>query len=98
MPRVVQSSEARIDLIEIGLYIARDNPSAANRLVDAIESKYETLARAPGIGEPRPDILPGLRSFTVKRYVIYYREIPDGIEVVRVLHGARDASAAFRRP
>ena len=97
MPRAVQSSQARIDLIEIGLYIARDNPAAANRLVDTLESKYELLASAPGMGESRPDLLPDLHSFTVKSYVIYYREIPDGIEVVRVLHGARDAAAVFRR-
>lgn len=97
MPRAVQSSQARTDLIEIGLYVARDNPAAASRLVDTIESKYEMLARAPGIGESRPELLPTLRSFTVRNYVIYYREISDGIEVVRVLHGARDAVAVFRR-
>jgi toxin ParE1/3/4 len=42
------------------------------------------------MGRERPDLRAGLRSFTVGSYLIIYRPLADGIEVVRVLHGARD--------
>lgn len=98
MRRVEQAPGAQRDLDEIWDYIAEDNPGAADRLIDEIRRKLEILAKTPLIGPLRPELMPGLRCFPVRRYVIYYRAIPDGIEVVRVLHGARDASAAFRRP
>jgi toxin ParE1/3/4 len=48
------------------------------------------LADHPGLGPARPDIAPDLRYFPVRRYLILYRQITDGIELVRVVHGARD--------
>jgi toxin ParE1/3/4 len=39
-----------------------------------------------------------LRSFAVGRYVIFYLTIPAGVQIVRVLHGARDIEAAFTKP
>jgi toxin ParE1/3/4 len=36
-----------------------------------------------------------LRSHPAGAYVIYYREMKSGIEIVRVLHGARDVPRAF---
>lgn len=47
------------------------------------------LARQPEIGTVRDDLLPGLRVWPIVKYVISYRPSDDGIEVVRVLHGAR---------
>jgi toxin ParE1/3/4 len=38
---------------------------------------------------------PRLRSFPVKNYVIFYRPLEDGIEIVRVLHGAQDLPPLF---
>ena len=41
-----------------------------------------------------------MRSFPVKRYrnyLIFYRPSRDGIEVIRILHGARDFRRYFRR-
>ena len=39
---------------------------------------------------PRSDIVPGVRSFPVGNYLIFYRETGQGIEIIRVLHGARN--------
>lgn len=47
------------------------------------------------MGKQREDILVGLRSFPVKPYVIFYNKISDGIEVIRILHQARDVDAEF---
>jgi toxin ParE1/3/4 len=48
------------------------------------------LAIQPRAGRLRPELAPELRSFPVGRYVVFYRPQDDGIDVVRVLHSARD--------
>ena len=49
----------------------------------------------PEMGRKRPELGHELRSFVIKNYVIFYDPIPDGIFVVRVLHGARDIENIF---
>jgi toxin ParE1/3/4 len=49
----------------------------------------------PKIGRTRDELSSGLRSFPAARYIIFYRENRDGIEIVRVLHGARDFPPLF---
>lgn len=88
------SPQANMDLIEIHDYIARNNPRAALRFVEKLDQKIRTLADFPGIGSPY-DELARLRTFVVGKHVIFYREIENGIEVVRVLRGARDFKKAF---
>ncbi len=46
-------------------------------------------------GIARPELAAGLRCYSVGNYVIYYRPAKDGIEVARVLHGARDVDRLF---
>ena len=95
MARIVRSRRAETDVAEIWLYIARDNPAAANRLLDKFDERLHILAEQPGLGRPRPECLPGLRSSRVGAYVIFYRPITDGIELYRVFHGARDLPRLF---
>jgi toxin ParE1/3/4 len=47
------------------------------------------------MGRIRSDLLPNLRSFPVGNYVIFYFPADDGIEVIRILHGARDIQQLF---
>ena len=47
------------------------------------------------MGRARDELAPDLRSFPFGRYVIFYEPIEDGIDVVRVLHSARDIDAVF---
>jgi toxin ParE1/3/4 len=89
------SDVARSDLDEIWLYIAQDNLDAADKFILAIVSRFPKLAAMPLIGRQREELLPRLRSFPVSRYVIFYRPIENGIEIVRVLHGARDFPPLF---
>lgn len=92
MPSILITPAAEEDLINIWNYIARDNEEAADRVYDATEDTFELLAESPHIGtsyHPRRIQLKGVRFFPIKRfhsYLIYYREQPKGIEVVRVLH------------
>ena len=86
---------ARCDLNEIWEYIGEDNLDAAERLVERIEELCELLAQRPQLGRRREELAPGLRSFPAESYFIFYQPIPDGIEVVRVLHASRDIDSLF---
>ncbi|MBD2772952.1 type II toxin-antitoxin system RelE/ParE family toxin [Iningainema tapete] len=90
-----RTAKTEEDLIEIWTYIAADNPAAADRLLDQIDAKCQMLADNPGLGQARPDIAPQLRYFPVGRYLILYRVISEGIEVVRIVHGARHLPDLF---
>lgn len=90
MPVIQRTVQAEEDLIELWIYIAQDNPSAADRLLDTIEQRCQALAENPLMGRLRPDIAPELRYFIVGRYLILYRTIENGIQIIRVIHGARD--------
>jgi toxin ParE1/3/4 len=47
------------------------------------------------MGRERIDIAPLVRSFPVNNYLIFYRLIEEGIEIVRVIHGARNIPNLF---
>ena len=90
-PRIYRTREAVADLDAIWDYIARDNLTAADRMLDALNERFLLLAKNPEIGELQPLLADGqYRRFTYRSYVIYYRPVDDGIVLVRVLHGARD--------
>jgi toxin ParE1/3/4 len=89
------SPAARSDLDEIWFYIAQDDPEAADKFIRAIVSRFPKFAAMPELGRQREELSPRLRSFPVGRYVIFYRPMKNGIEIVRVLHGARDLPPLF---
>jgi toxin ParE1/3/4 len=95
--RLLKTPEAEEDLVEIALYIEGDNPDAADRLLDQFDQTFQRLSEFPLMGRHRDELAAGLRSFPVGNYVIYYLPLRDGIDVVRVLHGARDVRRIFRR-
>jgi toxin ParE1/3/4 len=65
--------------------------AAGNAFLDSIVDTCEMLATQPEIGELREEFSTGqYRSFSVGSYVIYFRPMPGGIRIARVLHGARD--------
>ena len=89
------SDAARADLDEIWLRIAEDDLDAADRFIRSLVSRFPTLASMPYMGRQREDLSPRLRSFPVKNYIIFYRPRADGVEIVRVLHGAQDLPPLF---
>lgn len=89
------SDDARSDLDDIWSYIARDNADAADIFIRAIVSRFPKLADMPLLGRSREELSPHLRSFPVGRYIIFYRPAQNAIEIVRVIHGARDLPPLF---
>lgn len=83
------------DLLEIWLFIARDNVAAADRVLDHIEAKLRLLADYPEIGRGRPDIAPNARMLPVLNYLVLYKLADERVEIVRVVHGARRLEALF---
>lgn len=91
MRRAILSPDAEADLIEIWLYIAeRGSPRAADRFHDQLVARCERLALAPGVGRPRLEFGLSVRAYTFKTYVIVYRPSEQGVDIPRILHGARD--------
>ena len=95
MARCTRRPQAENDLVDIWTYIAIDNPHAADRLLDSIDNKCRTLAVYPYMGRERQDIESGIYSFPIGNYVVFYEHAEDGIEIVRVLHAARDIHSVF---
>ena len=96
MPRYRVSEVATADLDAIWLYVVEQGSlDAADRLIDAITERFPLLATHPGMGTARDEFAPGLRSFPVGDYLIFYRRDRGGIDIVRVLHGSRDLPRFF---
>jgi toxin ParE1/3/4 len=94
--RLVRLTEPAIkDLEEIYDYIANDNIEAAERLKARLQKRWRAAAENPGIGRKRDQWQPNLRSTREGNYLILYLQIEDGIEIVRVVHGAREIEALF---
>jgi toxin ParE1/3/4 len=95
MNQIRVSDKATADLDEIWLYITQDNPDAADKYIRAIVSRFPTLASMPFMGRQREELSPRLRSFPVGRHVIFYRPLDNGVEIARVLDGAKDLPPLF---
>ena len=96
MSQLKFSRRSQRDLNEIWERIAEDNRAAAERFTADIRQRCRVLADNPRLGPARDELRPGLRSFSLGRFVIFYRLLDDGIQVVRVVHGARNIGALFR--
>jgi toxin ParE1/3/4 len=88
---VVVTAEAESDLERIATYIAEQSPKIALNFVRELRGKCESLADAPRSYPlvPRHEHL-GIRRRPFGNYLIFYRVGPEAIEVVHILHGARD--------
>ncbi len=98
MKQLRVSVEAKGDLADIWWYIAQDNESAADAIITKIMEKFDELLVTPGIGRARTELAPSLRSIAVGKYLIFYRSTIEGIEIVPIIHGARDIQSLFEEP
>jgi toxin ParE1/3/4 len=97
MPQVTRRPLAAQDIAEIWEFIADDSFEQADAWVDRLEATLKLLATQPKMGRARNDLYLTLRSFPFGRYIVFYSGLADGIDVVRVLHSARDVTSEFER-
>lgn len=85
------SPEALEDLRNIRDFIAADNTQAADKLLDQFFEVFENLAKWPRQGHARADVTNrDVRFWPVGDYLVVYRENPKPLQIVAILHGARD--------
>lgn len=91
MVGVRYSRSAQVDLLDAWLFIAEENPAAADRLLEIIEREVRVLLDQPLLGRARPELGESVRSWSTSTpYVLFYLADEKGISVIRVLHHARD--------
>jgi plasmid stabilization system protein ParE len=91
----VISLEATRDLEEIWDYIAQDSPENADAFLDQLFSKCCEVVELKAIGRKRAELGEGVMSIAHKRYVIFFARGKSHVEIVRILHGARDLDDVF---
>lgn len=100
---VVFYREAQEDANSIAHYIAKDNLAAATRFLDELDDLCEMLIKTPNIGSKRVfknSQFEDMRVLPLKKfpnYLVFYRLQESTIEIVRVIHGARDLPRLFGR-
>ena len=95
MATVLRLPQAEADILEVWAFIAEDSLVEADRWIDRLDEKFALWATQPLMGRSRAELLPTIRSFPFGRYVVFYQPVPDGIDVVRVLHASRDIDSNF---
>lgn len=103
MNRYTIAPAARLDILAITDFFKDEvkNVELADRFTDCAEATFSKLAKMPGKGCPRQfrrSSLKALRSWRIDEfpnYLVFYRETDTRIEIVRVLHGARDLECFF---
>jgi toxin ParE1/3/4 len=100
--RILRRPRAKADLAEHYSFIARDKVAPAERFLREAETAFELLARMPTVGtawESADPRLAGVRVYPLPRgfrnYLVFYRPLADGVEILTVLHGARDLRLAL---
>jgi toxin ParE1/3/4 len=91
MSRFRLSAPARQDVRGIRDHIAQDSIPAARNFLATLTQAFRGLAEMPGQGHTRGDLtdLP-VRFWPVGSYLIVYDPEKRPLEILRVLHGARD--------
>ena len=99
MTPFVLTSRAEQDIGDIWDYIAGDSIAAADRVLESINQALHRLAKNPGIGHFREDLADRRHRFwLVYSYLIVYRFEPRPLQVIRVLHAARDVQSILGLP
>ncbi|MFT3726228.1 MAG: type II toxin-antitoxin system RelE/ParE family toxin [Terricaulis sp.] len=87
---IVFRPDAWADLAAIADFLAADNPGRARRVVAGLRRRCEILLAHPLVGRPRDAFGAGVRSLSHRPYVIFYRLNGEDIEILAIIHAARD--------
>ena len=95
MLKITRTPAAVRDVVAITDYIAANNLDAALRFHDEIDRLLDLIARYPQMGEAVDHLAAGMRRHTLGDYLLFYRLRGSELELIRVLHGARDIDSLF---
>ena len=96
MKRFVLSPAATADVEQLEAFLDEHAPHATDRVLSRIRTAMRRIAVTPGIGHLRTDLADEpLRFVAVWSYLIIYR-LTTPVEIVRIVHGARDVARALR--
>jgi toxin ParE1/3/4 len=91
------TKNARRDLNHIWMYVAIESSAErADSLVAEITETIDLAAAFPGGGSDRSQFMPRLRSYPSGNYLVFFRSNAKLVEIIRVVHGARNLAAVFR--
>ncbi len=102
-PEFILSPCVESELGAIWARVATDDPDAATRVIELAFETFATLAREPGSGRLRKfrrSRLKNIRSWHIPgldNYMVFYRSIPRGIQVLHVFQGARNIETLFEQ-
>lgn len=95
MYSVVRTELAESDFASILEYLEEHSQSAADRFTTDVVKTCRHLQDSPKMGRARDELTAGIRSIAIQKYVLFYRINDNTVEIVRILHGARDIPALF---
>jgi len=102
--RLYWTTAAHRDLVELADYLGADDSSTAIRFLDHAEATSHMLVEADGLGslcDFTDSRTQGMRVWSVRgfrNHLMFYRPFESGIQIVRVLHAARDLENIFGLP
>ncbi len=89
------AEKAQQDIREIWSYLAENSPVSADKLITELFVKFQLLAKNAELGRSRNEFLLNLRSFPVKKYIVFYIPTEAGIEIFRIIHSSRNIEGIF---
>jgi toxin ParE1/3/4 len=93
--QLVFAPAVRLELLQIGEAIEADSPSRAASFIRELEEKARSIALSPKIYRLRPDLAQGIRLATYASYIILFRLSDMHVEILHIVHGARDLKRLF---
>src|SRR5262245_25679340 len=92
--QIVVAPRARHDLVRLYDYLeARAGARLAQSYIDRIDTLFDMLSEFPGLGAPRPELGPSVRSTGIWPYVILYQASDDSLHILRIVHGRRNITS-----
>lgn len=85
------SELAENDLLNSWTYtLDRWDEAQADAYVEVFADRFALLATQPGAGRAIDGVRPGYRRAQLGSHLIFYRQVPGGIEIARILHEHMD--------
>jgi len=98
MPVFLLSAKALEDLKSIGRYTLKSwGREQRNLYLSILDESFHLLAEQPQLGSTRDDIRKGYRVYHVRRHLIFYRQKPTEIEIIRILHDRMNVASHLSR-